>query len=60
MAAFLVFACVLAVVKGQLGDSEKQDILAAHNNHRANVTPTASDMEEMVLFSCRLVQYINI
>ena len=44
----LVFACVLAVVKGQLSDGEKQDILTAHNNHRANVDPTASDMEEMV------------
>ena len=46
----LVFACVLAVVKGQLSDSEKQDILAAHNNHRANVDPTASNMEEMVYY----------
>ena len=49
----LVFAYVLAVVKGQLSDGEKQDILAAHNSLRANVDPTASDMEQMVCFILR-------
>ena len=45
----LLIGCVLVLqVTAQLSKSEKQDIVDAHNKHRGEVSPTASNMAKMV------------
>ena len=44
----LCLGCVLVMGQTGLSDSDRQDILDAHNRLRGTVDPSASNMETMV------------
>ena len=44
----LYLGCLQGRVTGQLTESDKQDLLEAHNRFRGEVDPPASNMQRMV------------